>query len=79
MASGIEFDEDKFNYSSKPQPNSAGGVNMQGRYPQREAGGIVGWLIRKGWAKSETSANMILLVVVVINIVITIVVVKLFL
>jgi hypothetical protein len=79
MASGIEFDEDKFNYSSKPQPNGSGGTSMQGRYPQREAGGIVGWLVRKGWAKSETSANIILLVVVVINIVITILVVKLLL
>ena len=79
MSSGIEFDEDKFNYSSKPQPGNTGGVTMQGRYPQREAGGIVGWLIRKGWAKSETSANAILLVVVVINIVVTVLVVKLLL
>jgi hypothetical protein len=79
MSSGIEFDEDKFNYSSKPQPNRAGGTSTQSTYPQREAGGIVGWLIRKGWAKSETSANIILLVVVVINIVVTILVVKLLL
>ena len=79
MSSGIEFDEDKFNYSSKPQPNSSGGVNMQGGYPQRDAGGIVGWLIRKGWAKTEASANIILLVVVVINIIVTVLVVKLLL
>ncbi|MEK7646677.1 MAG: hypothetical protein AAB381_03230 [Patescibacteria group bacterium] len=79
MASGIEFDEDKFNYSSKPQPNGVGGPAVQSGYAPRGAGGIVGWLISKGWAKNEASANIILLVLVVINIIITILVIRLFL
>jgi|GEM_PF-1006960 len=78
MSSGVQFDEDKFNYSVKPQPNFAGS-NGQQHSSSSSATGLSGWLIKKGWVKSESAAQVVLFVVMGVNIVITIVIIKFFL
>lgn len=44
-----------------------------------ESSGMAGWLIRHGWAKSQQSAQMILVAVVIIDIIATFMVIKYFL
>jgi hypothetical protein len=75
MSEGIQFDEDKFNYSVKPQPNFAG-TNGQQYSSSSNATGLAGWLIKKGWVKSESAAQVVLFGVIGINIIITIVIIK---
>lgn len=80
MVTGVEFDEDNFSY--KPAQQKAPGMapapasynNMQ--YASSRPSGIAGWLISHGWAKSEKSAQGMLIGVVVINIIITYIVIK---
>lgn len=78
MSEGIQFDEDKFNYSVKPQPNFAG-TNGQQYSSSSNATGLAGWLIKKGWVKSESAAQVVLFGVILVNIIITIVIVTIFL
>jgi len=78
MSSEVQFDEDKFNYSVKPQPNFAGTKSQQYSSPSNVRG-LSGWLIKKGWVKSESAAQVVLFVVMGVNIVITIVIIKFFL
>ncbi len=78
MSEGIQFDEDKFNYSVKPQPNFAG-TNGQQYSASSNATGFAGWLIKKGWVKSESAAQVVLFGVILVNIIITIVIVTIFL
>lgn len=68
MSSGVQFDEDKFNYSSKPQPNVS---KMNNGQSSSGGSGLSGWLIRKGFAKSENSAQVILISVLIINVIVT--------
>jgi hypothetical protein len=87
MSSGVEFDEDSFSYSAKPrvpgsvqgsQPNDYGGVpgyNTSNSNPH----GMAGFLIRHGLAKSNNSAQIVLVAVVVLNIIITFIVIRYFL
>lgn len=76
MSSGIEFEEDKFNYSSKPQPNVS--QPFSGQMSSVESAGMAGWLVRKGWAKSPQSAQIIMIGLVIVNIIVTILVVLYF-
>lgn len=72
MSSGVEFEEDKFEYT--PQANSGQILsNNQGipDFNNTNHKGMIGWLIKKGIVKSENSAKAVLLVIVVINILIT--------
>lgn len=77
MSSGIQFDEDKFNYSSKPQPNNS--QPFSGQYSSAEISGMAGWLVRKGWAKSPQSAQVIMIGLVIVNFIITIGIITYFL
>ncbi len=76
MASGVEFEEDKFTYTPKrpvlggfstsPSFGSGGGPTVNHNDPK-----MVQWLMRKGFATSPASAQAILVVVIIINIAIT--------
>ena len=85
MVSGVEFDEDKIDYGGpraiRRPSSTAGGPAPAYNVAQYNArgSGMAGWLVSHGWAKSETAAQIILIVIVLINIVITYVVVKFFL
>ena len=78
---GVEFDGDEVNkYGGRtPPPSSPNAVPPAagGRtfYPG-EARGMAGWLMRHRWAKSESSAQGILLAIVILNIVVTFIIVK---
>ena len=86
MASGVEFDEDKFSYSAKPQvpgsiPGAAyGGYNIPG-YGNQNANihGMAGFLIRHGLAKTYHGAQMVLIGVVIFNVIVTFIVIHYFL
>lgn len=89
MSLGVEFDEDRFGAPPKPQMGGggmAGGYGGQAPYSplyaqQQNAagGGIAGWLQRHGIAKSDKSAQTVMVAIIVANIVITIVVIYFFL
>ncbi len=74
MSTGVEFDEDKFRYANPQRP---GGMNMGGSSGARSS--MNAWLMKHGLAKSDKSAQAILVAVVVINAIITFVVFKYFL
>jgi hypothetical protein len=78
MSTGVQFDEDKFNYSAKPQPNVAPHTGGP-QYSAGETGGMAGWLMKKGWVKSPQSAQVMLLAIVAVNIIITIFMITYFL
>ncbi|MFA6601907.1 MAG: hypothetical protein WCT02_03545 [Candidatus Paceibacterota bacterium] len=90
MSSGVEFEEDSFGsttrrpvaqspYSSPPNfPSQPGGSQMYGGGNQNVPG-LAGWLMRHGVAKSSSSAQTILIGIVVANIIITFIVIKYFL
>jgi hypothetical protein len=75
MASGVEFDEDNMGFR---RPLPGGGFSTNKGYQQRQ-GGLAGWLIKKGWAKSNSSAQMIMIGVVIVNVIITYFLIKFFL
>jgi len=60
------------------RPAPGGGYTTNRGYPSQQ-GGIAGWLIKKGWAKSNSSAQMIMIAIVVVNIIITYILIKFFL
>lgn len=76
MSNGVEFEEDKYGLG--------GQMSAQQRFASPQVGGssvqskMAVWLIKKGIVKSETGAQVVLLVVVVINIAITFFVIKYF-
>lgn len=76
MTTGVEFDEDKFSYTAQRHPVS--GLSMAGQYkqPGQQVRGIGGWLIRHGFAKSETSAQVLMVCIVILNAIITAFVIK---
>ena len=65
MSEDVQFDEDNYKYG---RPQSRGGFPGQSSSPDQS--GMVGWLIKKGIAKSTTSAEVILVVVFIIDLVI---------
>jgi hypothetical protein len=78
MSSGVEFDEDKFSYSKPPVQASAGMPQMTyGRPIPDNAPKMAKWLMRHG-IKSTASAQTVLVIVVIINIIVTFIVVNVF-
>lgn len=80
-SSGVEFDEDKLKYASRPSPTASGGSS----YPYNQYGTpsteprMVQWLMNKGIVKSPKVGQAVLFSVVIINIIITFIVVRSFL
>jgi hypothetical protein len=70
MVQGVEFDEEQSRYSRPQQNQGGGGFTTQQYSPTGNEPKMVQWLLRHGYAKSPTSANVILLVVVALNIII---------
>lgn len=69
MANGVEFDEDKFRYGRPPGfvEKTPGGEYVQtGNEPA-----MTRWLMKHGMAKSPFTAQLILVIVVLLNIAIT--------
>jgi len=83
MSNGVQFEEDNFSFSSSHKPsNQAKNVSVGYGHPQyetAEAKGMTGWLIRHGLAKSGSTAQVVLIGVVIANIIITYVVINYFL
>lgn len=74
MASGVEFDEDNVTYA---RPAARPGMPMQqGGYSSGR--GMAGWLMRHGFAKSNTSAQIVMIGVVVVNAIIIFILIKFF-
>ena len=78
MSSGVEFDEDKWlsNRQATQRQTSTGGgpVYSGGGYASgggSDVKGLSGWLIRHRLAKDYKSAQIILLVIMVIDFIIT--------
>lgn len=75
MSNGVEFDEDKYGL--------AGQTSAQQRFAGPQSGRVnskmAQWLITKGIVKTETGAQAVLLVVVILNIIITYFVIQYFL
>ncbi len=76
MSSGIEFEEDSFsrNYAKPTNANTSNTSNQNysyNNYEQPAERGITGWLMKHGLAKSPQGAQVIMLVIVVINMIIT--------
>lgn len=84
MAQGVEFEEDSFSYkrpSGTANAGNASGYSMNTGYGMQNSQGpkgMVGWLIRHHLAKSEKSAQVVMIGLVVINIIITVIVIKFF-
>ena len=76
MALGVEFEEDKMNYSPQrpvtggPVGGPSFGGNM-GAPINRNDPKMVQWLMRKGFAKSPGAAQGILVTIIILNIAIT--------
>ena len=75
MSNGVEFDEDRNNFSPRPVMTSGGYVpgNQTSNQPK-----MVQWLMKKGIVKSPAIGQVILVAIVIINIIITILVVNYF-
>jgi hypothetical protein len=67
MTPGIEFDEDRGNYTSRMQ---------QGSQPSSK---MASWLIQHGFAKTPAGAQVILICLAVVNLILCFVVIKYFL
>lgn len=79
MSSGVEFEEDKIQYGIPGRKSDVrgpiyGGYGKPGfaQPPSR----MVRWLISHGFAGSPFGANVVLFAIVVVNIIITILVIK---
>ncbi len=78
MPSGVEFEEDKMRYGRPP--GFVGQNSPTNQYvPTGNEPPMVRWLMRHGLSKSPISAQIILVVVVLINIAITYFIIKNFL
>lgn len=65
MSEDVQFDEDNYKYG---KPQSQGGFPGQSSSPDQA--GMVGWLMKKGIAKSAKSAEVILIIFMIIDFVI---------
>lgn len=77
MSNGVEFEEDKYGLG--------GQMNAQQRFVPGQSGGtsassskMARWLINKGIVKSDSGAQIMLIVIVIINIIVTFFVIKYF-
>lgn len=83
MSNGVQFEEDNFSFSSpsksaKSQGNQSVGYGHP-QYAGSEPKGMSAWLIRHGFASTGSTAQVILIGIVIINIIITYAVVTYFL
>lgn len=78
MSSGVEFEEDKIKYGA---PRASGGTQFSGYKPGFGARQpkMTQWLMDHGFAGSPAVANVILIVLVVLNIAVTYAVIRYFL
>lgn len=67
MANGIEFDEERHDYSNAPQGGAAGQSKM------------ALWLIQHGLAKTPAAAQGVMIALAVVNLILCYVVIKYFL
>lgn len=67
MASGVEFDEDKFGSANRAYTT------------QRNESGLAGWLIKHGLAKSSGSAQVVMVAVIIVNLIVAYILIKKFL
>lgn len=67
MASGVEFDEDKFGSTSRAYT------------AQRNESKFASWLIKHGLAKSAGSAQVVMVAVIIVNLVVAYIIIKKFL
>lgn len=78
MAAGVEFEEDKNIYARPAQRMSMGGMPAYGSPAGLPVRGFAGWLIKRGWAKSESGAQKIQVIIIIINIVVTFAIIRYF-
>jgi len=76
MSSGVEFDEEGSSYARPSAPrNTVGRANSDFGAPQYTPTGnepaMVRWLLRHGYVKTPAAANIVLLVLVGLNVVVT--------
>lgn len=78
MSSGVEFEADNFDYK-RPQ-QSGGGLspnqNNGSSYTNGDIPGFTGYLIRHGIAKSPEAAQGIMICILIVNIIITVIIIK---
>lgn len=72
MSDGIQFDEDNINNYRRIIPGQSDPTD-----PSMGEAGLTGWLIRRGFAKDHNSAQGVMLVIVLINIVIIFFIIRL--
>jgi len=66
MVQGVEFDEEKSRYARPPSVPGKPAFSEQDYSNINNEPKMVRWLMRHGYAKSPTIANVILLIVVVL-------------
>lgn len=77
MSSGVEFEEDKMGYAvkrqqfSNSQPTFVGGVGINNSDPK-----MIQWLMRKGIVKSSGAGQVVLIVILLLNVIITYFIIK---
>ncbi len=87
MSSGVEFDEDSFNYGrpQQPKPGSysssgssygAGPIASGLPFSARNEPAMVRWLMKHHIAKTAATAQGILIGLVIVNIIVTFIVIK---
>lgn len=74
MSDNIQFDTDTQNNDMR-RPQSAAGFGQS----VSENSGMMGWLVRHGWAKSPAAAQGIMIAVILVNIIAIFIVIKFFL
>lgn len=86
MSNGVQFEEDNFSFTSPNKtPGAKGENNVSVGYghPQYNNAsvprGMAGWLMRHGLATSSSTAQVILVGIVIVNIIITYFVIRFFL
>jgi hypothetical protein len=71
MSSGIEFEEDNFSKHYAQPTNSAQNYSYNNYNTPPEEKGLSGWMMKHGLAKSPQGAQVIMLIIIVINMIIT--------
>lgn len=79
MSEGIEFEEDSRYGHAPGRPAGTPFQQAAGAVPGGEGAGMAGWLRRHGMAKSANGALVMMISIVVVNIILILLVWKLFL
>lgn len=79
MSNGVEFDEDKYGLGGQMSAQQRFASPSPGMTHSGGGSKMAQWLIKKGIVKSDTGAQVVLIIIVVINIVITYFVINYFL